>query len=50
MKARPSRPGGYTEGRKVAIEYHWADGDYNRLPELAAELVRRPVTVRSSIR
>jgi putative ABC transport system substrate-binding protein len=36
---------GYVEGRNIAIEPRWADGRSERLPELAAELVRLPVDV-----
>ena len=36
---------GFEDGRNVAIEYRWAAGQYDRLPALAAELVRLPVKV-----
>jgi len=36
---------GYVEGQNVAVEYHWLEGQYDRLPALMADLVRRPVTV-----
>jgi len=39
------RDHGYVEGRNITIEFRWAEGRYDRLPELAAELVRLKVDV-----
>ena len=36
---------GYVEGQNVAIEYHWLEGQNDRIPALVAELVRRRVAV-----
>jgi putative tryptophan/tyrosine transport system substrate-binding protein len=49
IPARAFRQGlkdtGYVEGQNVAIEYRWAEGQYDRLPSLATELVQQKVTV-----
>src|SRR5262245_38765455 len=41
--------GGFVEGQNVAIEFRWARGDYNRLPEMAADLVSRRVNVLTAV-
>jgi putative ABC transport system substrate-binding protein len=36
---------GYVEGQNVTVEYHWLEGQYDRLPALVADMVRRRVAV-----
>ena len=40
---RGFKDSGFVDGGNVTIEYRWAEGQFDRLPALAAELVRRPV-------
>src|SRR6516162_11931671 len=41
--------GGFVEGQNVAIEFRWAGGAYDRLPEMAADLVSRGVNVLTAV-
>jgi putative ABC transport system substrate-binding protein len=38
------REGGFAEGKNLSIEYRFADGALDRLPDMAAELVKRPIS------
>jgi putative tryptophan/tyrosine transport system substrate-binding protein len=46
---RGLKEGGFVEGQNVVIEFRWANGEYGRLPQMAAELVRRQVNVIAAV-
>jgi putative tryptophan/tyrosine transport system substrate-binding protein len=46
---RGLKEGGFVEGQNVVIEFRWANGEYSRLPQMAAELVRRHVNVIAAV-
>ena len=46
---RGLKEGGFVEGQNVVIEFRWARGEYNRLPEMAADLVSRRVSVLTAV-
>ena len=46
---RGLKEGGFVEGQNVAIEFRWARGEYDRLPEMAADLVSRRVNVLTAV-
>jgi putative ABC transport system substrate-binding protein len=46
---RGLKEGGFVEGQNVAIEFRWARGQYDRLPEMAADLVSRRVNVLTAV-
>ena len=46
---RGLKEGGFVEGQNVVIEFRWARGEYDRLPEMAADLVSRRVSVLTAV-